>query len=247
MRTTRILTLIIPLLVVANARSQTALVDSSQAQFAASSTHTNTLWEDLQGKVYIGFDVGVALQQDLKIKQISGLDLPIMVAPGTTLDKAAYEFDPGIRVDLNARYRLTDSLSLGLEAGFIYNNINKIEVTETSLGTTSTAEFGASDSRIYQVPILADMVYRFPTHGRLKPYVGAGLGGVVTILELPSSTQNDFTFAYQGMAGISVEIDPQWDMGLGYEFLGTLDHTLGDLKTDPMYTHCVFISWTYKY
>jgi opacity protein-like surface antigen len=247
MKTTRILSLLIPLLVVSNARSQTSVTDSPQAQVAASSMHTNTLWEALKGKVDFGLDVGVTKLQDLNINQINGRDLPYLIGPGTTLDKAIYKFNPGIRVDLSARCRFTDSLSLGLETGFIYDSVDKRERSLTIFGTPLTQQASVSNEGIYEVPILADMVYRFPTTGRLKPYVGVGLGGAVTILDVPEPTQSDFTFAYQGVAGVSVDIAEQWDMGLGYKFLGTLDHDLGIFKTDPTYTHCVFVSWTYRY
>ena len=57
-------------------------------------------------------------------------------------------------------YRLSASFAAELEAGFTYNPVKQ------------SGPVAFIDWDIYQVPLLANIVYTLPLEGRIKPYVG---------------------------------------------------------------------------
>src|SRR6266487_385136 len=81
-------------------------------------------------KWFVGADVGLALQQDVNVKDV----------PGTP----KIEFDPGVRFDVVGGYHFTDQLSVTLEAGYTFNSLKSIA------GTTLSGSGGDID--FYQFP-----------------------------------------------------------------------------------------------
>ena len=61
------------------------------------------------------------------------------------------------------------------------------------------------------------------------PYVGAGIGGAVTELEVYQhhfyASDTDITPAYQALAGVRFTLNRHTEMGVGYRFLATTSHT----------------------
>src|SRR5438876_10666048 len=135
---------------------------------------------------YFTFDTGVALRQDVKVKE----------ALGMSVSGGRIGFDPGVRFDVSGGYSFNDSLSLGIETGMLYNNIRKLSSAGVSL--PPSAVFGA-DVGFFQVPILANVILTPPLRSPVRPFVGAGAGGVASIIEGSTiNTESDFTFAYEG-------------------------------------------------
>lgn len=108
---------------------------------------------------------------------------------------------------------------------------------------------------IHQIPVLANLVYKTPVKSGFSGYLGAGAGGIASIFSVSgegtSASDTDYTFAYQGMAGVKYQIAPNMDVGLGYKFLGTLDHhwTLeGEgFSTTSLYTHSILATFTFRF
>src|SRR5438128_7939009 len=188
-------------------------------------------------KWFVGADVGLALQQDVDVKE----------ALGTPVSGAKIEFDPGVRFDVVGGYHFTDQLSVTLEAGYTFNSLKSIA------GTTLSGSGGDIDFN--QFPILANVSYTFPLEARIKPFIGAGLGGVFGVADfsgtaagLPSGdTQSAVSFGYQGFAGARYEINDRMEVGLLYKFLGTTDQEFDDFKIEGTRTHTLGVSFLYRF
>jgi opacity protein-like surface antigen len=188
-------------------------------------------------------------------------------------------FDPGFRLSLAGGYRFTDAIAVELETGFTYASVRPFAMDQSfhSEGNTFVVDdyfrVSISDMNLWTVPFLANVVYRIPSHSRLKPYVGIGAGGLLALapreqtiektvsgymrytlrtFRETSTTRGDyqnsgFAFAYQARAGIEYEISPRMGLGLHYCFLGTSDLNFDDIKTEPLLTHTISLSLTYRF
>lgn len=96
---------------------------------------------------------------------------------------------------------------------------------------------------------MVNVFYDIPTGVRLRPYVGAGMGGVlftahdITLAGFPPTQGSNRLPAYQLMAGVSYTLTDAWRLLLGYRFmgLGGQDYETGGtpLHGDPIRTHAI--------
>lgn len=183
-------------------------------------------------QMYLNGEVGAAFAQDVTIKNTGG---------------AKASFNPGVRGGFALGYNLSDSFAAEFESGVIWNSMD-------TLGGMSVSDAGATID-LYQIPFLANLVYKTPVKSGFSGYIGAGVGGVASILDVSAQGNNgndtDFTFAYQGMAGVKYAICKNMDVGVAYKFLGTLDHSWniggGGLSTEALYTHSVLATFTFRF
>jgi opacity protein-like surface antigen len=211
---------------------------------------------------YFKVDAGVALPQDLDLKEVAGIkfpatltslsddlgvSLPAGVPAGAVVHKPKITFDPGARVDFAFGHHLSDSVALEIEGGVAFNSTDKMKVTVDTASGPVTGE-SKLDLDFYQVPLLLNLVYNFPLQSNFKPYIGVGAGGIYTdIVPRHGDGEDNFTFAYQGMAGVNYAVSDSFSIGVGYKFLGTLDQKFEDVKTDMMMTHAVLLNFVFKF
>lgn len=195
-------------------------------------------------------------------------DLVGELESGTTLPAGTYSvgkpkvsWNAGFRMDLAVGYSLTDNLAIELESGLLYNTADKIrirwslppgvvidgEAIESGSVKVKAKDLWGDDLIMWQIPVLANVVYKFPLESKFKPYVGAGLGGVYTLLDTPDDNESDFTFAYQVMAGGVFELSEKTEVGVGYKLLGSTEHKFGGVKTDATLSHSIVASFTFKF
>jgi opacity protein-like surface antigen len=179
---------------------------------------------------YFKFDVGVSLINDIDIRGLEGFN-------GFAAD-AKLKVDPGVRFDIAGGYNFTRELALEIETGFTFNRIKELEV----MGVR-----GRVDADLFQVPILANLIYRLPLNSPFKPYIGGGAGGVFTIVSEEDITENDFTFAFQALAGVDYEINQNMDIGIGYKFLGNVKPELDGVELDNIYTHAILAVFRFRF
>ena len=111
------------------------------------------------------------------------------------------------------------------------------------------------DSTLYQVPLLATVSYRLLLKSGWTPFVGAGVGGVKSLIDLKTPlgdlSNSDFTFAYQVVAGCNYAVSKNCEVGIAYKFLATQDHDWADggisLRTDESISHSFLASFTWKF
>lgn len=171
------------------------------------------------GKLYLGFDGGAALQQDITISDSLG-------------DSDNVTFDPGARLDFELGYNFTKHWAAELECGLIVNSVAQSYV----LGT----DYMGVD--LVELPVMVNVIYTQPLGRHISGYIGGGVGGVFShyVDEFGDTTPTDSVFAFQGLAGVKYAINDRWDFGIAYKFLGTTEHDVGpgvayDLSTPTEY------------
>lgn len=188
-------------------------------------------------KLYLDLDLGAAVPQSTEIR-VSPLG-----------NNGNVQYDAGVRGGVTLGYNFSPSFAAELETGVIWNSIRSIRGNVVS--TTS------SGADLYQIPLLANFIYK-PFHGAFTPYIGVGAGGESGIFESSNVPlfgsefhDEDFTFAYQAEAGFKYSISPGVELGLGYKFLGTTDHSWSDhgvnFKTDGTMTHAVMVTLGWQF
>ena len=177
-------------------------------------------------RFYLTAHGGAAWLQDVSFRNDSG--------------SGTFQFDTGARLDVAGGFLLTPSLGVEFETGLTINRVR-----------TFTGDFFEENSvYLLQIPILANLQWRIPTRSRLQPFIGAGIGSVYTELENWSffsdeSTGHDFTFGFQGFAGLRYQINPRMELGAAYKFMGTTDHQLEHMGGTR--THSVLFSFSMKF
>ena len=183
-----------------------------------------------QREYYLNVDAGVSLVQNLNIKGGNNIEL-----------------NPGARFDGAFGWQSSKQLAAEFETGFTLNSVDKI-------GGVAVSSYGGK-ADIYQIPMLVNLVYTPPLQGRIKPFIGAGGGGIATMADMQTPLGNvndtDFTFGYQGFAGVGWTLSERTEIGVAYKFMGSLDHSWSSrgvtLKTDSMFTHSILLSFLWKF
>ena len=194
--------------------------------------------------LYVNAGIGPAFATCMKLKSLTGVG---------SLSGTEADFKTGLRGNISIGYQATESLSFEMETGFIWNQVDRIKGPG---GSVNTSALGV-DANIYQVPILFKSKYTFLPQYKWRPYFGAGLGPIATIgtiesrgsglIPAGSTSGYDFTLAYQLEAGVDVELTQNVSLGVGYKFLRSLNHKLGDLRTEEISTHSLEAQITCKF
>jgi opacity protein-like surface antigen len=156
----------------------------------------------------------------------------------------SFSVDPGPSLELALGYNLNQSLLIELQSGVLAffsgsSHLNQFE------------DYVRDD--IYQVPIMARLLYKVPLHSRFRPFLGVGGGGVYTSVDenfgfLGSrSVGTDFTFGYQACAGVRYQINHLIALGLEYDFMGTLEHNFGSLHLGETCSHNIAVSLSLQF
>ncbi|NBS14303.1 MAG: hypothetical protein EBT57_05790 [Verrucomicrobia bacterium] len=166
-------------------------------------------------------DVGVAFQQSLSGR-----------ADGTYITST---FQPGIRFDIEPFYNITDWFAIGVEAAFVHNTIQSISVDGTKL-YRGNPNFGNGD--LYQVPILLNTRFQFPSEGPVRGFVGGGIGGNWNFLNIASggeasNTSFQWNYAFELSAGLCYTISPGFDFNTSFKTLCT-PNPLGEAQNGQM-------------
>jgi opacity protein-like surface antigen len=92
-------------------------------------------------------------------------------------------------------------------------------------GTTVRAANG-SIAKLRQLGVMANLTYDIPTGSAISPYIGGGLGAVGTHVKA-FGDDGSIRFAWQLMAGASVNVSPNFDITADYSYRQT---SAGNLK-----------------
>ena len=176
---------------------------------------------------FLTFEGGVALTQDTIIHDSEG--------------STKFSFDTGLRFDLKGGAIFSSGWGFDLDLGVIYAPLK---------GNPLSTDVGNLD--LYEIPMMVDILYTFPHSGRLRGYIGGGIGGVYGIFTGNGTSlfgfTSDLTFGYQGIAGIKYALSARCDIGVTYKFLGTTGHDLGSgVSMDGTLTHSFMAALTIKF
>ena len=193
---------------------------------------------DVEKTSYFKLDAGLSIVNDIDIKNPQDLDFFDLGVTDVKL-----KTDPGVRVDLAGGYNFSKCWALEIEAGFTFNSIKELEAS--AFGISGTEEL---DMNLFQIPLLVNVIYRLPLDSKFKPYIGAGAGGVWSIISGDDvDSENDIAFAFQGMAGVDYELNDKTDIGIGYKFLGALEQDFGGVETENIYTHAILATFNFRF
>jgi OmpA-OmpF porin, OOP family len=162
---------------------------------------------------YLGLEGGANWVEDAKFTPF-GTFGGIITHTDTARELA---LDTGWTVLATAGYGLYDS-NFRVEAEFGYRH-NEIEGSHPVGGGVSTPVPGS----LRQFTIMANVVYDVPLTPKLSLSLGAGIGVDRASLEFGTAgnEDSDWSFAYQGLAGLGYAIGSQTDLFLNYRYLRT--------------------------
>jgi len=154
-------------------------------------------------RLYVKADVGGNITQSTDLREFFGDD--------TT--GARVKFDPGTRIGIAAGYELCQFFAVEGEVGAMANTIKSISGADRV------------DAVFVNVPFLVNAKLQAPRNWKLRPYIGAGVGGSASIIDSDHITRNDtdvhgsdgdVVFAWQGFTGFRISINET--MGIGFEY-----------------------------
>jgi len=136
------------------------------------------------------------------------------------------EVDDGVSssdIEMDAGYLFTLAMGTRIEQGFRFEaeySYRAAEVTETGVDG--------------DVSVHAAMLNGFldiETSSSMQPYIGAGLGAANMNWD-GDSDDNETVSAYQLMAGINIDMNPETTLRLGYRYFNPREADIGSLQID---------------
>ncbi len=186
------------------------------------------------GSFYVNGDAGVAVLQNIIFKDFGNV----------------IQFDVGPKVDLSVGYNVTQNIAVELQSGFAHNSWSKIDGRPLST-------FEVSSGDVWSIPVMANGIYKYSFNDHWQAYGGLGAGVLISPMSFDEPgadfSATDCEFAYQAMFGVKYLVNDHLSVGLGYNFLGSLDHHWTDssfgtsLTTSPTYLHSILLSLSCKF
>jgi len=172
---------------------------------------------------------------------------------GRTYNK--WVFQPGIRFDLEPGYNVTDWFRVGLESSFIYNQLHSIS-SNSDVNYNGDSRLG--NGGLYQVPVLTNITFTYPTEGPVRGYLGGGIGAAWNVLQASTESSNtNRTFAYTSYhwnfvwevtAGFTYNVAPGLDLDIAYKLLSTPNPNFqGEGHYQASFNHTAEIGLAYRF
>ena len=185
-------------------------------------------------------NIGVAFQQSQSLRSLDN---------GQSL-YSSITFQPGIRFDIEPFYDVTDWFSVGVESAFIYNQIHSIQIEDLTV-YSGDPDFG--NGALYQVPILANGRFQFPTDGPFRGFCGGGVGGVWNFTTVSAGGENltsyQWNYTFQLAAGFTYNVAPGLNFETSFKALCT-PNPLGegaDSQTKAAYSYTAEVGLAYRF
>ena len=167
---------------------------------------------------------------------------------GRTYNK--FVFQPGIRFDLEPGYNVTDWFRVGLESSFIYNQVHSLNFNNEALYNGGS---NLGNGAFYQVPVIANVTFTYPTEGPIRGYLGGGIGSAWDILQgsvnpLEAYTSYQWNFVWEVTAGFTYNVMPGLDLDIAYKLLSTPNPNFqGGGNYQASFNHTAEIGLAYRF
>jgi outer membrane protein OmpA-like peptidoglycan-associated protein len=136
---------------------------------------------------------------------------------------AGYAFDQELSVD-NTDYDLDESHPLFASVGYAYDNGFRTEL-EGGWRTGSDSPFLLSSVDADVLSGMLNVFYDFNRGGVMQPYLGVGVGAARVDANgsflFAGFDIDDVVLAYQGMAGVGIEVNDRLMLDIGYRYFET--------------------------
>jgi len=195
--------------------------------------------------LYFKADAGGNVTKDIKLLEFFG-----PVTPGSKV-----QLDPGVRFGLTAGYDICDWFGVEGEFGVYANRISAV--------TDATRR---NDCFFENAPFLVNAKVHLPYWYRVSPYIGAGVGGSVSVLDVDHleingvslhGSDGDVVFAWQALAGLRFMINKHMGVSVEYRYFQadapswTADETFGTatdhVKFGHAYTHSASVAFDWRF
>lgn len=113
-------------------------------------------------------------------------------------------------------YDMDSGFNVGGALGWNVSHDLSVEVD----GMFTHSQYSCCTSTLETFSIMVDGIYHIDIGSKWTPYVGVGIGGLQNTYSNTSGTggASDFVFAAQGIAGMSIPISSDLDIGLEYRY-----------------------------
>jgi outer membrane protein OmpA-like peptidoglycan-associated protein len=147
------------------------------------------------------------------------------------------DFDAGWAVFGSVGYAFNNNLRTEIEVGYRRNSFSELEQLFT--GSTPNAAL-STDGHLSEFSLMANLLYDIHLSRRLTLSLGAGAGGDLARLDVGAIgfKDDDWRFAWQGIAGLNYAIGDRTQLFLNYRYL-TVDAPAYVNDSDPAVTHRV--------
>lgn len=153
-------------------------------------------------------------------------------------DASDVSFETGWGINAAFGVNLGHGLSLELDGGYYTADVDGFDGRDEFFGE----DFGGD---VEIVPILANLKYTHPVTQYFNFYVGVGAGAVYTQSTASigsfSVSDDEWDFAFQGMAGLSIPLSEVLSLDVGYRFIGT------GFNSDELRAHQVEAGINFKF
>jgi len=213
---------------------KTAILSAAAAVAFAPAAFAQDAYEGLYGAVGAGFNTSDGGDENwISPNQFGG-----QLNTGTV----EYNYENGVAIYSAIGYAYGNGLRTELEYQYRSQDIDTLIGLSAGPGASGETRINA---------LMANAIYDIPTFGygsRLQPYVGVGVGGAITNIEAAgqgpatggasvSFNEGDTGLAYQGIAGLGVELTENLIFDVSYRYFYTQDAkietgTLGYYEAD---------------
>lgn len=126
---------------------------------------------------------------------------------------------------------LDDGWIVGGGGGYAFNNGVRVEgellYVDNDLDTAS-----GGDSSM--VGAFANVAYEFNNTGRIRPFIGAGVGFAQVSYDDGVTDDDDIGFAYQAKAGVAYDINERMTAELAYRYIAVTDVEFDTVPGSPL-------------
>lgn len=202
-----------------SASASTPMPSSTSVVIQESSRGVNTTPSPMSDTDNYGSEEGFVLRSAVG----ASFQQPLSGRSGDGRTYNKFVFQPGIRFDLEPGYNVTDWFRVGLESSFIYNQVHSLNFNNAALYNGSS---NLGNGGFYQVPVIANVNFTYPTEGPIRGYLGGGIGGAWDILQssvnpLGAYTSYQWNFVWEVTAGFTYNVMPGLDLDFAYKLLST--------------------------
>ena len=208
-------------------RTLAALAVGAMALGLVSTANAQTGW-------YVGVGGGAVIMQDPTTDiTFSNRTLFNRIGAAGVLTDPQFkaQMDTGWVANLSAGYSglFIPQIRVEGEVAYRSNGVNKITESPAAFPCFSTGCGGTG--HIDSLAFMANGYYDFLNSSAFTPYIGGGIGGAEVYGHKVGITSpfnftfsaHDWEFAYQGIAGVRYNLNPNWDIHLDYRYFATLD------------------------
>jgi opacity protein-like surface antigen len=173
-------------------------------------------------------------------------DLEVNVTGTPSSASGTFDIKTGFRGTLGYEFVVHDLLSVELESGFLYNEIDNEGIA-------------GFDAWFGQVPALVNLVFHYQFESGWTPFAGIGGGVTASILDFSFTSggspveESNVTLvpAWQVLGGLRYRFNDNWAMDVVYKYLetGGPEIRVGNEKFrfDTVHNHFVGLQLNYSY